>query len=126
MASLVEAIDRVGDGLPGLDVSADLTVRVAGHELAVEAYTDRVFVDFPSIGALVDVVRATPDGKSSGNSTGPALPTALVAADLTAVARVGSREVATLGAGADGPLRHLGYDNVSVSARNVLLATVGV
>lgn len=126
VASLIEAIDRAGDGLPGLDVSADLTVHVAGHELAVEAYTDRVFVDFPSVGAMVDVVRATPGGGSSGsNSTGQALPAALAAADLTAVAQVGSREIATLGAEADGPLRHLGYRNVSVSAGNVLLAALG-
>lgn len=125
ITSLVETIDRVGDGLPGLDVSADLTVRVAGHELTVEAYTDRVFIDFPSVGAVVDVVRATPGGGSGGGSTGQALPAALAAADLTAVARVGSREIATLGAEADGPLRHLGYDNVSVSVPNVLLGALG-
>lgn len=123
--TLVETIDRVGAGAgpPGLDVSADLTVHVAGHRLAVEAYTDRVFVDFPSVGSVLDVLRATPGGSGEASR---ALPAALAAADLTAVARVGSREVATLGADASSPLGYLGYDHVAVSPRHLLLSAVGV
>jgi hypothetical protein len=122
--SLIDALERVENGLPGLDISADLTVHVAGHRLAVEAYTDRVFIDFPSLEAVVDVLRSTPDTGSDGDA-GKALPAALAAADLTAVARVGAHEVATLGAGADGPLRYLGYEHLSVSAGNLLRVAVG-
>lgn len=115
-ASLVRAIERVAETPLGLDVSADLTVRIDGHELQVTAYTDRVFVDFPSLTVAIDVLRSAPD------STGGSLPATLAAADLTAIARIDAREVATVGAEADGPLRHLGYDHVAVSPRELVLA----
>lgn len=119
---LVAAIQRIADAPLGLDVSADLTVTVDGHELRVEAYTDRVFVDFPSLGVALDLLRSAPGGSGTRGS----LPAALAAADLTAVARIDAREVATLGAEADGPLRYLGYENVTVSPRDLLLAGLGL
>lgn len=79
---------------PHLDVAADLTVTVDGHELQVESYTDRVFVDAPSIRAAVTGIRRLPD-------SGPGLFTIgrlLKAADLTVVVRVAGTEVARLGA----------------------------
>ncbi|MFB6206680.1 MAG: hypothetical protein ABEJ05_09170 [Haloglomus sp.] len=127
VAPLVNAIERVADAPLGLDVSADLTVTVDGHELQVEAYTDRVFLDFPSLRAAVDVVRSTPRSTGSrGADANASLPAALAAADLTAVARVGGRELATFGAEADSPLEHLGYDHVAVSPRELVLAWLGL
>jgi pantoate kinase len=126
MTPLVTAIQRIADAPLGLDVSADLTVTVDGHELQVEAYTDRVFVDFPSLGVMVDLLRSAPGGSGVSGSAGGSLPAALAAADLTAVARIESREVATLGAEADGPLRHLGYGNVAVSPAALALAGLGL
>jgi hypothetical protein len=126
-ASLVQAIRRVAEMPLGLDVSADLTVRVDGHELAVEAYTDRVFVDFPSLPVAIDVLRSAP-GSAGGSGSGASgsLPATLAAADLTAVARIDSREVATMGAEADSPLKHLGYEYVSVAPRELLFAGLGL
>lgn len=126
-ATLVQAIQRVAETPLGLDVSADLTVRIDGHELQVTAYTDRVLVDFPSLGVALDLLRSTPGSTGGGGpGAGGSLPATLAAADLTAVARVGTREIATLGAEAEGPLRHLGYDHVAVSPRGLLLAWLGL
>jgi hypothetical protein len=126
-ATLVQAVQRVAETPLGLDVSADLTVRIDGHELQVTAYTDRVLVDFPSLGVALDLLRSTPGSTGGGGpGAGGSLPATLAAADLTAVARVGTREIATLGAEAEGPLRHLGYDHVAVSPRGLLLAWLGL
>lgn len=125
-ATLVQAVRRVAEMPLGLDVSADLTVRIDGHELQVTAYTDRVLVDFPSLGVAVDLLRSTPGSAGGGPGPGGSLPATLAAADLTAVARVGTREVATLGAEAEGPLQYLGYDHVAVSPRGLLLAWFGL
>jgi hypothetical protein len=126
LSSLVAAVRRVSTA-GGLDVSADLTVTVDGHELQVEAYTDRVLVEFPSLRAAAALLRSAPDSPGgAGTGARGSLPGALAAADLTAVARVGARRIATVGAGASGPLRHLGYDHVAVSPRGLALAGLGL
>lgn len=125
LVGLVETIQRVAGGpaeLSPLDVSADLTVVVDGHELAVEAYTDRVFVEFPSLGAVLDVIRAASDRPDGAE--GASLPELLAAADLTAVARVAGRDVATLGAAGSGLLAYAGYEKVRLRPRGLVLAAL--
>jgi hypothetical protein len=128
LVGLVETIQRVTGGpanLSPLDISADLTVVVDGHELAVEAYTDRVFVEFPSLGAVVDVLRAAPDAPETPEGAGEnaSLPALLAAADLTAVASVAGHDVATLG-GESGLLAYAGHERVRLHPKGLLLAAL--
>ena len=74
-----------------LDVTADLTLTIDSEPIAIEAYTDTVLVDFPSVRALVAVAR-TERGRL------PSLERLLHRTDLTLLVLVDGVVVGTMGA----------------------------
>lgn len=113
------ALAAIADAdLAPLDVSADLAVSVAGHEVTVEAATDRIHITVPTVGIAVSLVR-----RARGVLPGAAR--VLAAADLTAVVRVRGRVVAVLGAEArPGRLGERLDAPIQVSADGALTATI--
>ena len=97
-----------------LDVTADLTLTIDGQPIAIEAYTDTVLVDFPSVRALVAVARTE-------QRRLPSLERLLQRADLTVVVLVDGVTVGTIGARARPQSRRL---PVEVDAGGVLRAAV--
>lgn len=79
------------EDLAPLDVHADLAASIDGHEVTVEAATDRIHVTMSTIGVAATLVR-----RARGVLPGAAR--VLAAADLTLVVRVRGRIVAVLGA----------------------------
>lgn len=79
------------EDLAPLDVSADLAVSIDGHEVTIEAATDRLHVAVPTVGIAATLVRRA-------RGVLPEAARVLAAADLTAVVRVRGTVVAVLGA----------------------------
>jgi hypothetical protein len=103
----------------GLDVTADLDVRLDGEPLRVEAYTDLVVVTLPSLSLGRRLLGH--HGDRSADVAG-----LLDAADLTAEVRVGPRPVARLGADVRPGLleRRLGLGATRLVPAGLLLAAL--
>lgn len=103
-----------------LTVETDLELTVDGVRADVRSTGDRLFVEFPSLGAVARVARASPQGEAAG------IASLLAVTDLTVEVRSRGRTVAAIGADAPaGPLsRWLGTAPAQVRPAG-LVAAVG-
>lgn len=84
-----------------VDVTADLTVTVEGQPISVEAYTDTILVDLPSVRAGIAILRTEAGRLRRIDRT-------LREFDLTLVVLVDGTAVARVGARADPQVERLG------------------
>jgi hypothetical protein len=103
-----------------LTVETDLELTVDGVRADVRSTGDRLFVEFPSLGAVARAARASPQGEAAG------IASLLAVTDLTVEVRSRGRTVAAIGADAPaGPLsRWLGTAPAQVRPAG-LVAAVG-
>jgi hypothetical protein len=101
-----------------LSVETDLSVRLDGTEAALRSTGDRLFLEFPSVVAVVEAMRSLPATERRH------VHETLTAADLTLEVRARHRTLAVLGADAvAGPLaRELGMEPAELRLGGVLSA----
>jgi hypothetical protein len=120
VSDLLTTLERLLERRRSLDVTADLTATVGGGTVHIESYTDRVFVDLPSVGAARRLYGRHGDRFER-------LPPLLAAADLTLEIQVDGRTVAVVGPPERGGRveRALGYPGVSLRPTGVVRALLG-
>lgn len=103
-----------------LTVETDLELTIDGVRADVRSTGDRLFVEFPSLGAVARALRASPPGETTG------IASLLAVTDLTIEVRSRGRTVAAIGPDAPaGPLsRWLGTAPAQIRPAG-LVAAVG-
>lgn len=116
--TVAELLDALDDR-KSINVEADLTVTVAGHDLRVRGYDELVALDLPSFPAAISLWRELPAEPADAAA-------AITSIGLTAEVRVRGVPVARIGADAvpSRVARGLGLGPVELLLEGALLAAV--